>query len=66
MACGCSQRAAEMQKKQNSLTQKPISSSASAKKENTSCCSGKGEAGKPTKCCCGSGCGCPSCNTTKL
>lgn len=65
MACGCSQKAKEMQ------NMKPVSGCSSNKKTETSkssvsCCSGKNLSGKPTKCCCGTGCGCPSCNTTKL
>lgn len=61
MACRCSQKAMEMQKaagmKSDTVDKKVLKST---------CCSGKNQSGKPTKCCCGTGCQCPSCNTTKL
>ncbi|ODQ46165.1 hypothetical protein PICMEDRAFT_154025 [Pichia membranifaciens NRRL Y-2026] len=69
MACKCTQKAMEMTKAKESscCSSKTQQTAAVSKSSKSSCCSGKAAGdNKPSRCCCGSGCGCPGCNTTKL
>ncbi|CDF88284.1 BN860_06480g1_1 [Zygosaccharomyces bailii CLIB 213] len=49
-----------------SNTQPQCKTTSEAAKTKGSCCGGKTASGQSTRCKCGSGCECPSCNTTKL
>lgn len=66
MVCRCTQKAMEMEKLNKASCCSSKKNETTTKPAKVSCCSGKNEIGKPSKCCCGTGCGCPSCNTTKL
>lgn len=64
MACGCSGAKAQSTSSSCGSKAAPSTSSSLApksKKDVSACCSGK-----DGRCKCGSGCGCPKCNTTKL